>query len=151
MTWGARVFHRLRRLWWRLARPRTRGARVILVDEAGRVCLVRHSYGAGWYLPGCGLHRGEDPASGAIREVREELGVEVVVSDLLGAFTSRAEGKRDTIWVFSATTSGFPRPGSAEVVECDWFELSDLPSGTSPATRRRLEECAGTRKPVPSW
>jgi hypothetical protein len=55
-----RIAHRLRKRWLRLAKRATGGVTVIGLDEAGRVFLVRHSYGSGrWALPGGGLGRGE--------------------------------------------------------------------------------------------
>jgi 8-oxo-dGTP diphosphatase len=41
--------------------------------------------GAGlWTLPGGGLHFGEDPEAGALREVREETGYAAELGELLG-------------------------------------------------------------------
>lgn len=115
------------------------------------VCLVRHTYGSGWYLPGGGLRRGEEPDEGLRREVLEELGVGINLSRLIGTYTSTAEGKRDTVWVFAATALGPPRAVSPEVAEFSWFKLAELPEATSPATRRRLEEWAGHCQPEPQW
>lgn len=47
VRWFPNVQYRLARYWWRLRRPVTRGARVILPNEAVQICLVRHSYGSG--------------------------------------------------------------------------------------------------------
>jgi ADP-ribose pyrophosphatase YjhB (NUDIX family) len=48
--------------------------------------------GAGeWTLPGGGLDFGEDPAAGAVREVREETGYEVATGALLGIHSAILE------------------------------------------------------------
>lgn len=124
---------------------------MVLSDDAGRACLVRHTYGSGWFLPGGGLRRAEDPEAGVRREVREELGVDARGVDLIGTYTATAEGKRDTVWVFTGMVDGSPRPKGAEVAECGWFRMDDLPDSTSPATRRRLDEWSGRRQPEPQW
>ena len=46
-----KVFH----LYWRFARGMTLGVRAVVIDDAGRVFLVRHTYVAGWHLPGGGV------------------------------------------------------------------------------------------------
>ena len=87
---------------------------MILTRPDGQLCLVRHTYGAGWYLPGGGLRRSEDPADGLRREIREELGIDVGRLNPLGTYQARAEGKRDTVWVFTAQAdadTGRGRPG----------------------------------------
>src|SRR5436190_23473009 len=43
-----RGFH----LYWRMSRGLTLGVRALVVDEAGRIFLVKHTYVTGWYLPG---------------------------------------------------------------------------------------------------
>jgi ADP-ribose pyrophosphatase YjhB (NUDIX family) len=59
----------------------------VLVDDAGRVLLVRRGhdpYAGTWSLPSGRVEPGEDVRAGASREVREETGLEVEVHDLLG-------------------------------------------------------------------
>lgn len=60
-----------------------RAARVLLLDRDGRVLLFHGcdpaDAGAGrwWFTPGGGLDPGESPAQGAVRELREETGLDV--------------------------------------------------------------------------
>jgi ADP-ribose pyrophosphatase YjhB (NUDIX family) len=59
---------------------------VLPVDEAGRVLLVRHSGNDdGWGILGGAVEVGESPATAAVREAREELGVEVRLVRLVDA------------------------------------------------------------------
>ena len=68
------------------ATPRP-AARVILIDEAGRVLLfhgfdpARPSHGY-WFTPGGGLEPGESYAEGAARELFEETGLRMAPSAL---------------------------------------------------------------------
>ncbi len=60
----------------RLLAPRTVRARVVIYDFNGRVLLIRNRFGSRrWTLPGGGIKRSESPKQAAIREVREELGL----------------------------------------------------------------------------
>ena len=49
-------------------------------DDRDRVLFVRHTYGdrTPWEMPGGGLRRGEAPEAAVRREMREELGIELV-------------------------------------------------------------------------
>ena len=54
--------------------PRTRGAAAaLLLDELGRVLLVKPTYKEGWFLPGGVIEEGESPLVACVRECREEL------------------------------------------------------------------------------
>lgn len=62
---------------------RRRAARILLVDDLGRVLLLRGGdparpqAGTWWFTPGGGIEDGEAAAAAALREVREETGLQV--------------------------------------------------------------------------
>jgi ADP-ribose pyrophosphatase YjhB (NUDIX family) len=62
----------------RQARKRV-AADVLIRDRAGRVLVVDPTYKEGWDLPGGMVETNESPKSGASRELREELGLDLVV------------------------------------------------------------------------
>ena len=57
----------------------------LITDAAGRVLLVKPNYRPYWAFPGGVLEHAEAPHAGCAREVREELGLDVVVGALLVA------------------------------------------------------------------
>lgn len=58
------------------------GAYALLVDEQGRVAIVRES--GAYFLPGGGIEPGETPEEALRREVREECGFEIEILRKLG-------------------------------------------------------------------
>lgn len=63
------------------------GADAAIFNAAGEILLMERADGSGWCLP-CGwLDPNEKPAEAVVREVREETGLTVVVSRLVGIFT----------------------------------------------------------------
>lgn len=59
------------------------GAGVLLTDRAGRILLVEPTYKKDWEIPGGLVEGGESPSEAAAREVREELGLDLAVGELL--------------------------------------------------------------------
>ena len=53
------MLRRFLHAYWRVSRGLTVGVRGLIFDGEGRVFLVKHSYVAGWHLPGGGV---ENPA-----------------------------------------------------------------------------------------
>lgn len=85
-------------------------ALVLVRDEEGRFLLVHErKHGGGWYLPAGRVEPGETLAEGALRETREESGVEV---ELLGLLRLEHRPLPDGARV-RAFFAGRPRRGSA--------------------------------------
>ncbi|MDX1520208.1 MAG: NUDIX hydrolase [Anaerolineae bacterium] len=72
------------------------GAVGAVFNDAGQVLLVKHVFRVEypWGLPGGWLEKGEDPAAAVQREIREELGLEVEVGQVL--LCERQGGQSDT-------------------------------------------------------
>jgi len=95
------IFPLLRFYWW-LFRPMEYGVKVI-VRSGNQILAVRNSYGwKRWTFPGGKIDKGESPIDAAKREVNEETGINVFSIIQIGKFESRAEHKRDNIFVFLA-------------------------------------------------
>jgi 8-oxo-dGTP diphosphatase len=65
---------------------------LLVVDVAGRVLLVRSNHGfpkGMWNIPGGFIDYGEHPEEAALRELREETGLEVTLGRLLGVYRER--------------------------------------------------------------
>lgn len=144
----------LRAYWW-IRRPVTLGVKGVLLDESGHVLLVRHTYQAGWHLPGGGVKSGESLVEAAIREVREETGHEVEdrPEDVFGIYSNFSEYKSDhvAVFVFRRWQQSKLHKRSPEIDEFGFFPVAALPAETTPATRRRLDEVTGACPRSPEW
>ena len=134
-----------RRRWWRIRKPRRHSAHVIAFDEAGRVLLVRHSYGRPvWTIPGGGVGRREDPADAAAREFREELGCALTGLVALEPSEHEVSGSRDLQHGFAARLAGVPVADKREIVDAELFDPDALPAERGRSVERwvRLAQAA---------
>lgn len=133
--------HSIRRVWWRVMKPRLTGCNVVVTNPAGEVLLVQHSYQAKghWMLPGGAIGAKERPENAAIREVREEAGCRLRAIQLLRVEQSRDSGARLRIHVFTAETTDEPRPDQREILAARFFPRDALPDSITRVARRRIE------------
>lgn len=137
-------------IYWRAFKPVVLGARALVIRDGKDVLLVRLSYAKGWCLPGGGVKKGESFYEGVARELKEECGIAVRRADLFGIFLSKRQGKVDHVAVYVVqkyTTIPEAKP-DPEISEARFCPLSDLPTDTTPATRRRIQEYLGGGKTV---
>ena len=108
------------RRWHQFRGPRiTVGVRALVVDDAGRVCLVRHTYRDGWFLPGGGVKVGESLVDAMSRELAEETGIELPESPrrVLGVYSSEVVADAYGAFAIERVTAGEHTVAVAEPVE----------------------------------
>lgn len=140
--------------YWRFARGMTLGTRAVVLDADDRVFLVRHSYVAGWHLPGGGVETGETFMKSLKRELMEEGGIALTAEPRLhGLFFNRRVSPRDHVAVYVVRAfrqDRMPEP-NREIVACGFFPASDLPPGTTAGTRLRIAEVLDGRPRSEDW
>jgi mutator protein MutT len=114
-----------------------------VVEHQGGIVLLRREIDprAGfWVHPGGFVDRGETLEQAAKRETREEVGLEVEIGPLLGAF-SFADSEVVVVTYAARAISGEPIAGD-ESLEVRTFDPRDIPWAdlAFPSTRLALEE-----------
>jgi 8-oxo-dGTP pyrophosphatase MutT (NUDIX family) len=137
----------LRVLW----SPTDMGAVGLVIGADGRVLLVRHSYRAGWSLPGGAVDRGEPPAMAVLRELGEEVGLVGGGATLAGLYTRREGWATNVIALYRVTGGTVDFHPNWEIRDIVWADPAQPPPGATPATRRRLAELQGTAPLSPYW
>ena len=127
---------------------------VIVESDEGIVLVRRRHPPLGWALPGGFVDRGESVAQAARREAKEETGLDVELTELLGVYSDpRRDPRGFTIsTVFIARAAGRP-VGGDDAAEARVVALDALPPdvvfdhATMIADYRRLRAGLG-RPPV---
>ena len=86
----------------------TGGVRVIVLDEDNRILMVKqeHPERTVWLVPGGGIEEGENSAQAAVREVREETGLEVEILGLIWHVEEVSERGQRFVNFFRAVLRG---------------------------------------------
>ncbi|WP_417541032.1 NUDIX hydrolase [Microbacterium maritypicum] len=103
----------------------------VIVDEAGRVLVVRKQGTSMFMQPGGKPEAGESAAQTLIRELHEELGLELDEDDLqpLGSFVSAAAnepGHRVVAEAFATSVDPRAVTVQAELAELRWITPDDI-------------------------
>ena len=63
-------------------------ANVIVVNDQGEILMMRRTDNDNWAVPGGGMDLGESITETAVRETREETGIECEITGLVGIYTN---------------------------------------------------------------
>ena len=113
-----------------------------------KILLVKHTYIDGWYLPGGGVKKFEEPADALSRELREEIVFSPTEIELFGVYSNFAESKSDTIIILKCSGIFKKNVKSKEIEKCEFFDLEKLPEDTSPGTVRRIAELSSVKSGI---
>jgi ADP-ribose pyrophosphatase YjhB (NUDIX family) len=133
-----------------IARPRI-AAGALFLDHEGRILLVRPTYKPMWDIPGGYVEPGESPLAACLREVREELGVELPISQHLVVDWAPAEQEGDKIlFIFDGgalPTDQIDRltPDGTEVADLAFVEAERLDDCVPDRLARRLRAALSAR------
>lgn len=100
----------------------------VVIEQAGRIVLQRRTIDPGigcWTFPSGYVERGEPPELAAVREAREEVGLDVRLTRLLGLYTQ--PGETVVLAVYVAEITGGDLASGEENDAAALFHPDDLP------------------------
>jgi len=131
-------------------RHETSAGGVVIRRSGGRyeICLIlraRHGHQA-WCLPKGHLEQGEDAATTARREIREETGVTAEILQMLGTITYQFPGpsgrpmvsKTVTFFLMRAVNDGGVPHDTQEVLEVCWLPLEQAAARLTYENERQI-------------
>ena len=133
-------------------RKRRMTVEAVIFDTQGRVLLVQQGQeGRGWELPGGKVKKRESLPDAAVREVKEETGVDASPEQLVGVFFIAKENTYD--WVVRCRLAEGEqelKPNPPEILACKFFPIDKLPKRMSGFTIDRIADAReGTVHPLP--
>ena len=117
-----------------------------ILERGGKILMVRRANQPGyglWSMPGGYVDRGEVVEEAAVREVREETGLDVEVRSLVGLFSE--PGQTVMVAVYLVGESGGRLTAGAEVLDVGFFPPGDLPPLAFPRDGNILQQWQSLR------
>jgi ADP-ribose pyrophosphatase YjhB (NUDIX family) len=136
------------------ARELRPGVAAVIRDGEGRILLQRRSDNGLWGLPGGSVEIGESVRDAILREVREETGLTVEVTGLIGVYsdpTIQIVRYPDGNVVHYISTLLACRIVAGTLQTCDetleltFFDPADLPPDLLPMHRLRIQDAMANR------
>ncbi len=123
------IAYRLMKSYWAIRKPETNGA-LISIWYKGEILLVRTSYHGYYSLPGGYVKSKETAIQAAIRELKEEIGLEMKPSELELVVDSKNkwEHRRDHVTIFSVEVTEKPHIeiDNREIVSAEFYPPDEV-------------------------
>jgi ADP-ribose pyrophosphatase YjhB (NUDIX family) len=108
---------------------------VVIINDNNEILMIRRSDNANWAVPGGAVDLGESLKEAAVRETKEESGVDIEVTGLVGIYTdpkhivlytSNDEARQEFSIVLTASAVGGMLRTSSESTEVRWVRPEQI-------------------------
>ena len=122
----------------------TIGANVAIMRD-GKILLTKREDFHVWCLPGGHIDPGETFPQCAVREAREETGLEVALTRLVGVYSRPSWGEYHILLFAAKITGGTEYGQPGEVIDIGFFGRDELPNGLLLGHRQRVVDTFDAR------
>ena len=113
----------------------------VAVIEAGKILLAQREDFQTWVLPSGAVEEGESLAEAALREVKEETGIEVEITRLVGIYSRSGNLTPSYTTLFAARpVGGEIKLQAGETIAVKWFRFEEIPSPLHTGQWRRIQD-----------
>ncbi len=113
----------------------------VAVMQAGKILLTQREDFETWVLPSGRVEEGESLAQAAIREAKEETGVDVELTRLVGIYSRLGTMTPSHSILFAARpVGGALQLQEGETIAVEWFPFDEIPAPLSVGQARRIQD-----------
>lgn len=113
----------------------------IAVIHEGKILLTQREDFETWILPGGGVEDRESLGQAAIRETKEETGLDVELTGLVGIYSRLGNWYPGYLVLFAAKPAGGAiKCQDGETITVKWFAFDELPAPLSMGHQRRIRD-----------
>ena len=113
----------------------------VAVLQEGRILLTQREDFETWVLPSGRVEEGESLAQAAIREAKEETGIDVELTRLVGIYSRTGTMYAGFTALFAARpVGGAPRLQPGETIAVEWYPFDKIPAPLSVGQARRIRD-----------
>jgi ADP-ribose pyrophosphatase YjhB (NUDIX family) len=113
----------------------------VAVMQEGRILLTQREDFETWVMPSGRVEEGESLAQAAIREAKEETGIDVELTRLVGLYSRIGTMYPGYTVLFAARpVGGKPKLQQGETIAVQWFPFAGIPAPLSVGQARRIQD-----------
>ena len=121
----------------------------VAVIHEEKILLTKRDDFETWILPSGGVEDGESLAQAAIRETKEETGLDVELTRLVGVYSRLSNMASGYMILFTAKPIGGEiKCQEGETIAVEWFDFDKIPSPLSLGHNRRIKDAIEGAKGV---
>jgi ADP-ribose pyrophosphatase YjhB (NUDIX family) len=115
---------------------------IVAVIDDGKILLTKREDFEVWCLPGGGVEEGESLAEAGIREAKEETGLDVELTRLVGAYSMLGGGRHDVHAVLytAKPIGGELKTQPGETIAVSYFPFQQIPQELLFGHKKRIQD-----------